>query len=227
MATTAQTILDKVAKELHDINGLKWTRAELLAWLNDGLRQVVLFQPTATNTVAAVKLSAGTRQVLPAGGWLLLNVVRNMGTDGRTPGRAIRIVSRELLNGFNPDWHTDTATSAVRNFIYDLADQTNFFVYPPNDGTGYVEINYSNQPADLTSESQTIPMFDVYQGALMDYIMYRTCLKNVEYAPGAQLAAGYLATFMAAVQGKEASEIKSTPEQALGPRNVATGGSDS
>lgn len=227
MTTTAQTILDKVARELHDISGLRWTRAELLAWLNDGLRQIVLQQPTATNTVSAVKLSSGTRQTLPTGGWLLLNVVRNMGTDGATPGRAVRVVSRELMNAFNPDWHTDTATAAARNFIYDLADQTKFFVYPPNDGTGYVEINYSSQPSDLTAESQTIPMFDIYQQALMDYIMYRTCMKNVDYAQGAQLAAGYLATFNAGLGAKETSEIKATPEQALGPRNVAAGGSDS
>jgi hypothetical protein len=227
MATTAKTIIDKVARELHDINGLKWTRAELLAWLNDGLRQIVLVQPNATNTVAVIQLAAGTRQSLPTDGWLLLNVIRNMGTTGSTPGRAVRIVSRELLNGFNPDWHSDTPASAVRNFIYDLADQTKFFVYPPNTGTGYVEINYSKQPTDLTDETQLIPIFDVYQQPLMDYIMYRACMKNTEYAQGAQLAAGYLTTFNAALSVKEASEIKATPEQALGPRNVAAGGSDS
>ena len=149
MTTSAQTIINKVALELHDINGLKWTRSELLSWLNDGMRQIVVMQPTATNTVAVVKLIAGTRQTLPGNGWLLFNVVRNMGTDGLTPGRVVRVVSRELLNGFNPNWHFDTAASAARNFIYDLADQTHYFVYPPNDGTGYIEINYSNQPSDL------------------------------------------------------------------------------
>jgi hypothetical protein len=227
MATTAQTILDKVARELHDISGLRWTRPELLAWLNDGLRQIVLQQPTATNTVSSVKLVAGTRQTLPTGSWLLFNVVRNMGTDGATAGRAARIISRELLNAFNPNWHADTATSEIRNFIYDLADQTHFFVYPPNNGTGYVELNYSVQPTDLTAESQTIPMFDIYQQALADYILYRACMKNVDYAQGAQLAAGYLATFTAALGAKENVEIKATPEQALGPRNVSAGGSDS
>lgn len=219
MATTVKAILDKAAKVLHDFNGLKWTRAELLAWLNDGIRQIVVVQPDATNTIAVIKLASGTRQSLPAGGWLLLNVIRNMGTDGATPGRAVRMISRTLINGFNPSWHADTASATVNNYIYDLADQTNFFVYPPNTGTGYVEINYSNQPANLTAETDNIPVFDIYQGALVDYILYRACTKNVDYAPGAQLAAGFLSTFLATIEAKELSEIKLTPDQSLGPRN--------
>ena len=224
---TAGALLDKATIQLIDLTNVRWTRAELLKWLNDGMRQIVLMQPNATNTVASIKLDAGTRQNIPADGWLLLNVVRNMGTTGAVPGRAIRIISRELLNAFNPDWHTDATATVVKNFIYDLADQTHFFVYPPSPGTNYVEINYSMQPVDLTAETQAIPIFDVYQGALVDYILYRACSKDAEYAPGLQLAQGYVATFMAAVQGKEASEVKSTPEQAMLPRNPATGGSDS
>lgn len=224
---TAGTLIGKAAIQLTDLSSVRWTRAELLGWLNDGMRQIVLMQPNATNTVVARQLSAGTRQAIPTDGWLLLNVVRNMGTNGTTPGRAVRPISRELLNAFNPDWHTDTASAVTKNFIYDAADQTHFFVYPPSNGLGYVEINYSKQPVDLTSESQVIPIFDVYQGALVDYMLYRACSKDAEYAPGLQLASAYASTFMAAVGGKETSEIKSTPEQALFPRNPAVGGSDS
>lgn len=224
---TAKAILDKASTQLIDIAGVRWTRAELLGWLNDGLRQIVTIQPNATNTVTAVKLVTGTRQSLPSDGWLLLSINRNMGTTGTTPGRAVRIISRELLNAFNPDWHTDTASAVTKNYIYDLADQTAFFVYPPSTGTNYLEINYSKQPADLTLETQVIPIFDIYQTALVDYILYRACSKDAEYAPGLALAQGYLTTFTAAVGAKEGAEIKSTPENALGPRNVQVGGSDS
>ena len=224
---TAKTIIDKAATQLIDIPAVRWTRSELLGWLNDGLRQIVVMQPTATNTVAVQKLAAGTRQSLPPDGWLLLNVIRNMGTTGTTPGRAVRVISRELLNGYNPDWHADAASSVTKNFMYDLSDQTAFWVYPPSDGNGYVEFNYSRQPADLTSEAQVIPMFDVYQQPLVDYILYRACSKDAEYAPGLELAKTYLATFAASLKFKQESEVNATPEQALFPRNPAVGGSDS
>lgn len=225
MAVTAQTIIDKAAKQLLDLNSLKWTRAELLGWLNDGLRQIVLMQPTATNTPGAVKLVAGTRQTLPTGGWVLLGIYRNMGTTGSAPGRAVRIISRELLDAFEPSWHTSTASTTTKNYIYDLQDQTAYYVYPPSTGTNYLEINYSMQPTSLTTESQTIPMFDIYQMPLLDYIMFRACTKNVEYAPGVTLGQMYLSTFTAAINIKEQVEIKSTPEQGLLPRNPNVGGS--
>jgi len=225
MSVLASVIIDKAAKQLLDLNNIKWTRAELLSWLNDGMRQIVLIQPSATSTTVSKLLSAGTRQTLPSDGWLLLQMYRNMGTNGSTPGRAIRIISREVLDGFNPNWHTDTPSAEVRNYIYDVQDQLAFYVYPPNTGTGYIELNYSAQPANLTSESQAIPIFDVFQSALVDYILYRACGKNADYAPGVQLSQGYLATFSAAIQGKSQSEATNDPTNALGLRNVTIPGS--
>ena len=84
---TAQTILNKAAIQLTDIANIRWTRAELLSWLNDGMRQIVVIQPSASSTTSVVKLDAGTRQTIPDDGWLLLAIYRNMGTTGTTPGR--------------------------------------------------------------------------------------------------------------------------------------------
>lgn len=224
---TAKAIIDKATVQLIDLANIRWTRPELLSWLNDGMRQIVLIQPSASSTTASVKLVAGTRQTIPSGGWLLLQMYRNMGTNGTTPGRAIRIVSRELLDNFNPNWHTDAQKAEVRNYIYDVQDQLAFYVYPPNTGTQYVELNYSAQLTDLTSETEAIPIFDIFQSALVDYILYRACSKDAEYAPGLQLAQGYLSTFVAAVQGKSGSEATNDPVQSLNPRNTSIPGSQS
>jgi len=221
---TAQTILNKAAVQLTDLANVRWTRTELLSWLNDGMRQIVLMQPSGSSTTVSVKLTAGTRQSIPSDGWLLLQIYRNMGTTGTTAGRAIRIVSREVLDGFNPGWHTEIPKAEVKNYIYDVQDQLAFYVYPPNTGTQYIELNYSAQPTNLTSESQTIPIFDIFQSALVDYIMFRACSKDAEYAPGLQLAQAYLATFTASVQGKTQSEAVNDPTNALGQRNVSIPG---
>lgn len=227
MAVLASTIIDKAAKQLVDINNIKWTRAELLAWLNDGMRQIVMMQPSASSTTSSKLLSPGTRQTLPAGAWLLMQVYRNMGTTGDVPGRAIRVISRELLDGFNPNWHSELPRAEVKNYIYDVQDQLAFFVYPPNTGTQYIELNYSVQPANLTLESQAIPLFDIFQSPLVDYILYRACSKNVDYAPGVQVAQSYLATFTAAIQGKSQAEAVNDPVNVLTPRNPAVPGTQS
>jgi hypothetical protein len=221
---TAKSIIDKASTQLLDPSNVRWTRAELLGWLNDGQRQITVMSPNATNKVATIKLAVGTRQSIPSDGWTLLDVIRTMGTDGTKPGRAMRLVSQELIDGFNPYWHSDTPTATPKNYIFDQQDQTVFYVYPPNNGKGYVQLNYSPVPTDLGSELLTITINDIFQTALLDYILYRACSKDSEYAPGLQLASGYLQTFMGSMQAKSVSELANSPNQQMQPFNTSVPG---
>jgi hypothetical protein len=223
----ASAIINKAANQLTDSTNVRWTRAELLGWLNDGQRQIVLMTPASTNKVQVVQLVAGTRQSIPTDGWTLLEVIRSMGFDGLKPGRAIRLASQEVLDAYNPNWHSATPSPVPQSYLFNLQDQTAFYVYPPNTGTGYVQINYSAVPADLPSESTAISVSNVFQTALLDYILYRACSKDAEYAPGLQLASGYLTAFMATMGQKEKSELSNSPNLALEGRNPALVGGES
>lgn len=224
---TAQSIIDKASTLLLDIGNTRWTRAELLGWINDAQRQIVLLQPNATNKVSTLRLAAGTRQSIPSDGWTLLGVIRYMGTDGTRAGRAVRLVSQQVMDAYNPNWHAATPSVVPQSYIFDQQDQTVFYVYPPNTGNGYVQINYSPEPVDLTSESQTIGVRDIFQTAILDYVLYRACSKDAEYAPGLALASGYLQTFMATMGIKSETEVKNSPNQNLQPRNPSTPGTES
>lgn len=224
---TAQSIINKASTLLLDTGNTRWTRAELLGWINDAQRQIVLLQPNATNKVSTIKLVAGTRQSIPSDGWTLLNVIRYMGTDGTRAGRAVRLVSQQVMDAYTPNWHAAAPTVVPQSYIFDQQDQTAFYVYPPSTGTAYVQINYSPEPADLTAESQTINVRDIFQTAILDYVLYRACSKDAEYAPGLALASGYLQTFMATMGIKSETEIKNSPNQNLQPRNPTVPGTES
>lgn len=211
---TAQSIINKASIELNDTANVRWSRSELLGWLNDGQRQIVMMSPNATNKIATVQLVAGSRQSIPEDGWTLLELIRYMGTDGNKPGRAIRLASRRMLDAYNPDWHNDNKTTTPKHYLFDQQDQTVFYVYPPNNGNGYVQLNYSPVPADLTSETDTISLNDIFQTVLLDYVLYRACSKDAEYAP--TLAGNYLQTFMGAIQAKRATETDNSPNQQMG-----------
>lgn len=224
---TAQAILNKAAIQLTDIGNTRWTRAELLDWLNQGQKQIVILSPNATNKVSTVQLAVGTRQTIPSDGWLLLELIRYMGTDGTKPGRAIRLTSRELIDSFNPNWHADTKSPVPKHYVFDPQDQTAFYVYPPNTGTGYVQLNYAPVPPMITSEATVISISDTFEPALLDYILYRACSKDAEYAPGLALAQGYLQTFMASVGVKQTSELANNPNQQFTPKDPNKPGSES
>ena len=221
---TAATIINRAATQLLDSGNTRWTRAELLQWLNDGQRQIVQIKPTNNNKVASLTLVAGTRQSIPADGWMLLGVTRNMGMNGITPGPAVRLASREIMDSLNPNWHTDPADAVVQNFIYDLSDQTAFYIYPPSPGGNTVEINYSQVPADLPNENTAIALSDILQTTLLDYIMFRANSKDAEYAPGLELAKAYWATFSGAISAKDSAEKEVNPNQRFGPFDEADRG---
>jgi hypothetical protein len=224
----ASTILNKAANQLTDIANIRWSSSELLGWLNDGQRQIVATLPSANNIMAVKRLSAGTRQSIATDGWLLLGLYRNMGTTGTTPGSVIRLASREVLDAYNQNWHTDTAKSTVKNYVFDIQDQTAFWVYPPNDGNGYVQYNYSQVPPDLSAPTSPIVLNDIYQTALLDYIMYRACSKDAEYAPGLALAQGYWSAFSYTLSNKFNAESQANPNLSIqNPRPVGSPGAGS
>ena len=47
-----------------------------------------------------------------------------------------------------PDWHSGLGTVLVKHFVYSERDLKHFYVYPPNTGTGTMELVYSASPLD-------------------------------------------------------------------------------
>lgn len=225
MAVTAQTIIDRVRTQLIDTGTTqRWTDSELLKWLSDGQRSVVAFAPSASSTDAVLQLASGTKQSIPSDGHMLLTIVRNTDVTGTTGGRVCRIVTRELLDAQNPDWHNSSNSTTVQNYIFDPMEPKKFYVYPPNDGTGYVECVYSVMPSDLTSVSDVLDVQDIYQTALVDYVLFRAHQKDSDFAAGQAVAQNYLQLFLSYMGQGEASQVASNPNLQLTPPNPATKG---
>lgn len=213
---TVATIINRAAILLQDTDNTRWTREELLGWLNEAQRQVVMMQPSATATTISLALVTGVKQRIPDDGWQLLDVTHNLGVDGQTPGRVIRIVSRKLLDAQDLNWTSATPSDVVQNYIANLQDGNDeFYVYPPNTGRGHVEAVYSRVPTDLTSESDKLGVHLIYQNALVDYIVYRAASKDAEHAPMLALAQMYQESFRTAVLGVAAAEAASDTNQML------------
>lgn len=213
MATiTVNSIIEKAQIILQDATGIRWPNAELLGWLNDGQREIVLLKPNAFVKNQSVQLAAGTKQALPSDGVQLIDVVRNMGTDGTTAGRAIRIVTREILDSQTPDWHSSTPSNVVKHYSYTLFDPKTFYVYPPQPTTnrGWAEIIYGAAPTEAALGG-VITLDDIYQTVLVDYILYRAYSKDAEYAADQASAAKHQQAYLAALTGKANVELGVNP----------------
>jgi hypothetical protein len=225
MTVLASAVTTKVRNLLVD-NGTspRWTDAELLNHISDAQRTICAFSEDEIAKVAVMQLVAGTRQQIPADGISLLNIVRNMGTTGTVPGRAIRIIQRDIIDNQNPTWHSDAQVGYTYNYIYDPLDSKNFFVYPPSNGKGYIEINYSFVPPEVASLSTALVIPDVYQTAVMDYVMFRCHQKDADSSGGHAAAQMYLQMFQLFLKGFSDTETEVNPNVQMAPFNPGSQG---
>lgn len=185
----AQTIIQ-------DKTGVRWPIDEMLGWLNEGQRQIVSLRPDACASTETVRLVAGTEQRIPEGGWRMLAVRHNMGLDAATPGKAIRLVERDILDTQLPEWKSSTPSAVVVHWVYDDREPSTYEVFPPQPGSGQsaIRIVYSRVPIDckisgVIDEKTQVPsttdtvisLLDVYEPALIDFIVYRSYCKNAAY----------------------------------------------
>lgn len=218
---TAGYILTRATNILQDSTNVRWPEDELIDYLNDGQRQIVLFRPDASVKNEAVQLTAGeTKQSIPDAGIRFLNPVRNMGVGGATPGEAIRIVDRDVLDTQRPDWHSRANSYGfIKHIVYDDLDPKTFYVFPKAPATAwYIDVVYSVAPTDCADSDAVISIDDVYANALLDYILYRAFSKDAEYAANQGSAAGYFNSFQNALGIKTKVDGATSPNENAPPR---------
>jgi hypothetical protein len=211
MTVAVNDIVDKAEIILQDTTNTRWPASELIGWLNDAQLEIVLQKPEASITNESVAMTAGTKQSLPASGIQLIDVIRNMGAGGATPGNAIRIIDRKILDAQVPDWHlTAGAAAVIEHYMFDERDPENFYVYPPSDATTQIEIVYSSAPTTVTA-GQNISLADVYANCILDYILYRAYSKDADYAANSQRAVGHFKAFMTSLGKRDQVEVAFDP----------------
>ena len=202
MAISAQSIVHRVVDILQDTTSVRWPVPELVRYLNDGQREVVLYRPDATIKSATVTCVAGAKQALPSDGAKLIDVIRNSASGGTN--KAVRLVAREVLDAQIPNWYGLSGELDVVHFTYDPRDPKTFFVYPPALTTTRVDITYSAFPTDISTPddgstyvdvSGNMDLPDIYANVVIDYILYRAYSKDSEYAGNAQRAQAHYGAF--------------------------------
>lgn len=212
---TGQSLADNAAGLLHDVAKTRWTDADYLIWLNDAQRQATIYDSAIFTTNTAVLLSpSSTKQTLPAGGNMLVSLVRNMGSNGTTPGRAIAIASRDHMDVQVPEWHTDLAdpTNGIANYMFDPRDNKTFYVYPQAPATAwYVEMVYHDTPPALAQLADPIGLDDQFANALLDYLLYRAYMRDNVYGELHPAAQQHFVQFVAQLGSNAMAEMMTNP----------------
>jgi hypothetical protein len=243
---TVREALWRVGVLLQDVDP-QYTRhpeRELVNWLGDAELAICKFLPSACSRVDAIKLKPGTRQSIesvaaadckpgdgttPAAailGTQLLGLPRNMGTDGLTPGKTIRVVQREILDSQSPSWHQVSGTE-VRQFTYDPNTPLYFYVSPgvPAVGSVWVEAAWNAQPTRYANTGAPGSELYRYDGAsatklnlrdefiddVVNYVVARAYMKNAQFAGNDQKASTFASLFTGSLNAKVAALTGHSP----------------
>lgn len=220
----ASSLITRASRILQDTTNTRWTETELLDWLNDGQREIVLLKPDSNTKNEAMAIAKGTtKQTIPTGGLVFIDITRNLGTSSSSPtsGRAVTVISRKILDNQLPEWHSSTygATSvdsfAVKHYVFDERDPKHFYIYPFLASTvtedWYVEVVYSSAPDDVENTTDAISLDDIYANALIDYMLYRAYSKDAEYTKDMQMAISSYNSFARSLGILNANEMANNP----------------
>lgn len=208
----ARSIVERASELAQDEDNILWSTAQALEWVNDAQRAVALQRPDSYTTVQSLQLSPGTQQQIA--GERLLDVIRNMGEDGLTPGLAVRLVDRGAKDEFEPDWHTETPGTFILEYIYDDRAPRIFYVSPPVHPTTavFVETTEERAPPGLATLDTAIVLEDTYAPALIEWVCYRFFSRDSEETPEQTRANTHFEKFFALLGKKLDADLAASPK---------------
>lgn len=203
---TAADLITILGQQLHDVGQDTWTESLLLSYLSEAQNQVALLRPDATAVVESFTLAQAAAQELPAGGVRFLDCIRNLGVGGSTPGRHIKRISRNEIDGYYPDWTSETSANEIKRYIFEIESPRVFWVYPtPSVATLAVELSYSKSPTQLASTASTLSLDDIYIAPILEWVLYRALSMEAKGASKG-LASQHQQAFYAALGVKSQSD---------------------
>lgn len=201
---TAQNVIDRTRQLINDVasgfvSGLRWADAEMLLWLTDGQREIVVLEPEANPVTAVFDVVAGKpRQSLPAATAHKLIRVEANGSGSLVYGNVMTIVEKDVLDSFSSAFTTRTVADApnpYKHYALDPVDSLAFWLDQPGLDARDVIVTYAGIPATLAAVGNNLTLSEMYVPHLVDYLAWRTLSKDAR-AGAKALGQAYRESFL-------------------------------
>lgn len=216
MAFSAATVMKRASTILQDQGAVRWPAVELCDYLNDGTAAIAEMKPNACTISKQIDLALGTKQTLEETDTILADVVASVDASGDK--RSVSLIGRSILDRQIPGWQQSSVlpfSQIVSHVIYDIKDPRTFYVAPGNTGDGKLDVVVGQVPAkiaypssalDIDAYTTVVPLPDIYQNALVNYVLYKAFSKDSGDPGAAQRATAHYELFSSAIGAYAASE---------------------
>jgi hypothetical protein len=213
LSFTALNYIEDAAELYSDTAYDRIASATWIKYLNAALRTLVLVRPDAGAVTESVQLAAGIKQSIPTAALRLLDITRNMGSDGSTAGRIVTPSKRKHIDYSNLLWPAATGETYIENFSHDPNVPDIFYVTPPVSSTTnvYVEMSSSQLPTTITATGNSVSTNDIFFEPVVQYMLYKAYAaddEGVEF----QKAQAFLTNFFNLLNVEMQAAVASGPE---------------
>lgn len=177
MSIQASVILDQAASLLLDTAHRTWSADDLLDYLNEAMRMTAGAKADFYTVQEFVDLVPGLLQELPGDGVAVMNVTRNSSANG---GRIVTQVDESLLAESARFWPAATTVTQIEHYTADPRSPRRFKVFPPAALGASVEVLYSTTPPQVMYAAEVLPVSEVYQSPLTDFVLAKAYMKNTK-----------------------------------------------
>ena len=214
MATTVAKIIEEVSFIANDEDQIRWPKDKLVTYFNDAIKALIIRRPDSSVGDGEFICKAGTKQIGPDDMHRLIDIPMNI------DGQAIQgPYDRKILDDMDPSWRSTTGELEAELFTYDERNPKSFGIYPGvADGTK-LNIIYSKLPVEVTQvqiddadNPATTGVEELWDNALIDWMLYRCYSKDAEYTANANRAMLHLNAFRTAIGDKSQSDKNMTSQ---------------
>lgn len=176
--TTVGFCVDMAERKILDESNDEYSEQNLLDLYHQAIREIINLVPSAHTETKIWKLAPATRQVIPADGVELVDVIQNAGPDGTSPGTPIRETTLDVMKALLPGWEADTPADNCEHFMRLPESKKAFLVYPKSTGNNQILAQVTTIPPAVMWDSNgdwkvaVIPIDDTYSSAIINGMVY-------------------------------------------------------
>lgn len=181
------SMITMLAGQLIDPGFVRWKEGELLDYINQALSIIAVNLPDEFRHSETVSVTQA-EVTLPADAVALLSV------DG-VNGVAVSEVAVEKLNQLDPDWRQRLGVPS--SWVQNVREKQRYWLYPAPSEPVHVTHTYS--AFTYLGHNDDLPVSDVYQSAVMDFVLHRAYGKDGQNASEQNKSLMHLQLFNVAI----------------------------
>lgn len=163
---TVQDVLASVKRQFGDESGVQIFDSDIIRWVDDAQREIMMNNPEINAAVVSVNITAGQYLYPVLANVPTLENIHSIHYNGQILRNMSFLAAQESIIRNDSGVKTGTPT-----FWYEYAGTINLWPVPDTSITGGMKIFYSESPAEILTTSDVLSVPDSYFNAIVTYCM--------------------------------------------------------